>query len=383
MPRGRALSTSTLTVVLALIVVAFGVYGLNARRGYASGRPSDLAEVSQVRNADGFPGTDACAKIAAAISANGGGGMIDARAFTGMQPCATNMFSNVTAAVHIIFGQVTLQITVPQALPSVEGIWISGQSRRAGLDSGGTLWKWTGDTNREAILDASNTSNFQLSDIHIADPGAKCSYGVKLGGVKPTYWDRLSNVYINGMQHGIGILLGNATPNVPSDVTIDYVQVSDVGICMQGAFQDIFIYNLDCMHANTAGLVLEGNSSFSQWGGHYGGNAFDIRAYGDSGRWNFDGVWFENSKRGILSVPRPITPTGPINFNNCHLSTSATSGYMLDTTNINGVVNFIGNTIVQQGSVSVTTIYLASTLTDSVRLGNTGARWVGADVPMH
>src|SRR5579872_3990146 len=51
----------------------------------------DPLQIGGVRLADAFMGTDACAKIAAAIATlPSTGGVVDARGFEGTQPCASN-----------------------------------------------------------------------------------------------------------------------------------------------------------------------------------------------------------------------------------------------------------------------------------------------------
>jgi len=89
--------------------------------------------------ADQFSGSDMCAKITAAISSLGsGGGIVDATHFTGVQTCASDPSTGVTAPVVVYVGNVTMQLTVPWIIRSSLFKWHGAGPGHSGIHYTGT-----------------------------------------------------------------------------------------------------------------------------------------------------------------------------------------------------------------------------------------------------
>jgi hypothetical protein len=101
----------------------------------ASWSPIYTPPVQGLINVSTYPGVDICAKINAAALANPGI-ILDARQFSGNQPCASNPFNSTTHDMVVLFNNVTIQTTAPWVTQSDADALILGSGR--GGDTRGT-----------------------------------------------------------------------------------------------------------------------------------------------------------------------------------------------------------------------------------------------------
>ncbi len=91
--------------LLALITALFlGILEKEAR---------SLDSATGIVDATTLRGSDACAKIAAAIGTMASGGIVDARKFGGIQACSMNPLTGVTKPVLLMLGSVRIQAKTP------------------------------------------------------------------------------------------------------------------------------------------------------------------------------------------------------------------------------------------------------------------------------
>jgi Right handed beta helix region len=181
--------------------------------------------LNKVEFADRFAGTDACAKIHSAILAlPNTGGVVDARAFHGTQPCASDPFSGgTTVPAQLLLGAATFRLST--------GWFPSAGSKISCLDpqmsalvggNGFSILTVRSDTTIESchLVGGTNgiTSRFtqKASRVLVRNnivEGAVLGPNVNLGS-GTTYWLVRDNVIRNGLNEGVLI---NANPDALSD----------------------------------------------------------------------------------------------------------------------------------------------------------------------
>jgi parallel beta-helix repeat protein len=198
--------------------------------------------LNKVEYADRFAGTDACAKIHAAILAlPKTGGIVDARGFHGAQSCSSDPFAGgATPAVELLIGPAKFQLSV--------GWFPSAGSRITCLDpalstiagsAGFSLLTLRSDTTVENChLLSGNNGITSLSKLAAARvmvrnnivEGSVLGPNVNLGG-GTTYWVVQGNVIRNGLNEGVLINAnGNAVADDPNCTSADncgYNQILD------------------------------------------------------------------------------------------------------------------------------------------------------------
>jgi hypothetical protein len=101
--------------------------------GSVNGLDITPKSVNGLQMAEQFTGADACAKIAAAITAlPSGGGTVDARSFTGDQTCASSIvLGSTTKPVTLLLGNSRLIISTSPAITIHNGSKVLGTSQKA------------------------------------------------------------------------------------------------------------------------------------------------------------------------------------------------------------------------------------------------------------
>lgn len=142
---GVEVPSSTLAL-LPLASIGRAAWVTDSLGGLHIGDGGTWNKVYPVINALEMTGTTAGAKIADGISRlPTGGGIIDARGFSGAQTISQDMWSGVasTKPVQIWFGNATYSISVTQAV-TAHGTRLVGFSPGKDTDNTGTAFKWTG-----------------------------------------------------------------------------------------------------------------------------------------------------------------------------------------------------------------------------------------------
>lgn len=326
-----------------------------------------------------FLGADACAKIDAAVQAAGGTGIIDAREFTGSQNCASNMFAHQTGPLEIRFGLLQLHVTVTQA-PLYTATLVGVNKGEGSPTTSWTRWLWDG-TVGGTLFDASAEEGHVVKQIAFDGYNGlhQAATTVKFGSASATRFNNsMYNVYIAGgttASLDTGSYIGSGLSAAGFyDVLINGSGAGGAGVI--GRCQQCNFYNLT-VEGSAIGAKIDGNSKEQFYGGVFTHNGYDLEFADDSAGAEFFGTWFEASTNGILYLPNSVTMLSPLSFYNCAISTSKVGGNLLDTTNLTGVVNFLGNWISGPGGTT-TTINIASTVNVlSERFGNTGETWAG------
>jgi hypothetical protein len=220
-----------------------------------------------------------CAKISAAAtmlaSSHPGGGVIDARGFSGSQHCAGNMFANWPASpfwATVIFGDVQIQTDVQVAIPSFTGMT-------------GTTYS---DNNAPGphgfTIQASNAFPVNTALVALAPiPSTTASFGVQIknlavscnapDGTTPTGSIGIQNVYgqeqttldhiiIRGCYTGLQIAGAIGDMNSYTHIAVsDNPGVSSSSfVCLQVgspgySVQDNGIFDINYFECNTTGAV--------------------------------------------------------------------------------------------------------------------------------
>ncbi len=232
--------------------------------------PATSRGTNGVRWPDQYQGTDACAKIAAAIAdLEGADGQIDARALTGAQSCASNPFAGLTStqSLFVLFGNINLTITGSGAWVIPAGgsrtIYLQGMNSQRGSGAG---LKPAG-----SIITNSTAS----SDTITITPNAD---GVTIAGF-----------YFTGRSTGKHINL-SAGPGIVSQVYIQGNQFNGMGYGVygttvrRGTIFECTIRDNIFNGQSATGIYLNSanNGSISQWAindnrvQNFGGNGIDL-----------------------------------------------------------------------------------------------------------
>jgi hypothetical protein len=237
--------------------------------------PTQFASIDPTQSS----GSDMCAKISAAAAAlaqsHPGGGVIDARGFSGSQHCAGNMFANWPASpfwATVIFGDVQIQTDVQVAIPSFTGMT-------------GTTYS---DNNAPGphgfTIQASNAFPANTALVALAPiPSTTASFGVQIkylavscnapNGTTPTGSIGIQNVYgqeqttfdhiiIRGCYTGLQIAGAIGDMNSYTHIAVgDNPGVSSSSfVCLQVgspsySVQDNGIFDINYFECNTTGAV--------------------------------------------------------------------------------------------------------------------------------
>lgn len=176
--------------------------------------------LNNVKFADRFAGTDACAKIHAAIVALGAsGGVVDARGFRGTQACSSDPFSGgTTPAVQLLIGAANFRLTAQWNLSVGTKITCLDpyQSTITGTSTTTTFVVTGSDATIEnchvvgGLLGRGSRVTVRSNIIE----GSPRGPNINAAG-NPTYWLIQGNIIRNGGNEGV-LINTNANP-VPDD----------------------------------------------------------------------------------------------------------------------------------------------------------------------
>lgn len=143
-------------LAVLLLLMAFTPEYLPLGGGRLTG-PLSAPAVNGVVNAYAQSGSDMCAKIEAAVTALGsGGGLVDARGFSGTQACASNPLASIVPNTTLLLGNVTIQTAVPWALGTSSGT-LNGITLE-GTNPGYTRLVYTGTSAVNCVLCLNGTA---------------------------------------------------------------------------------------------------------------------------------------------------------------------------------------------------------------------------------
>lgn len=226
--------------------------------------------LNHVEFADRFAGTDACAKIHAAIVAlPSGGGVVDARGFHGTQPCASDPFSGgTTVPVQLLIGPAQYKLKVGWFPPAGSKITCIDPSLStiAGA-SGFSILTLRSDTTIENchLLGGNNgiTSVFSTARVMVRNniiEGSVLGPNVNLGG-GATYWVVQGNILRDGRNEGVLVNANaRADQNDPRCTPLDN--------CGHNQLLDNWIYRnqKNGIDVNSSRNTIRGNHVFMNGG---------------------------------------------------------------------------------------------------------------------
>lgn len=178
--------TSPLTPASGGTGEAGSVTGIAYHNGSSPDSAATPAQIQSVLsggvvNAFGYIGTDACAKISAAITdaASRGMTLVDATGFSGTQACATDFMSQLRTGMTLLLGNVWFQSTVHQHI-AANGVTVRGQGMYQ------TVLQYTGANTSDAVTGAngvlaltqgaaSNLQDVSISGLFLLGTGASTS----------------------------------------------------------------------------------------------------------------------------------------------------------------------------------------------------------------
>lgn len=147
----------------------------------------DAAATNGLINVSSFAGADICAKINAAAQADPGK-ILDARQFSGIQPCASNPFASTKGDLVVLFNDVLIETKVPWVTNSAFNALILGSGR--------------GSNGRGTQIQATTGFPATCDGLSVGCPI------LRLGnGTQPTFGNRIENLTLdcNFMSGCIGL----------------------------------------------------------------------------------------------------------------------------------------------------------------------------------
>jgi len=322
--------------------------------------------------ADQFPGTDACAKIQAAVSAlPSTGGVVDARGLQGAQTCSANPFTGAKGPVELYLGPATYTISATWVVPVGSAIsclspqatvlhWtsqVAGLNPAAGVYIGHCDLRGANSAGTGAGIDSGNSSNV-IVDSNIIEQWP--SQGINTGG-NESGWKIVNNLIQNNLNEGIYIPATSVNVQVKGNIItgngyngVDCVAVgcliSNNVVSSNGTAgtQDVDGILVFAGSATLTGVVVSGNSVSSNrvdgvrlqtiaGGVIQGASVTGNIATGNGAGAGFgDGIHLDASSGGTITQ---VSVTGNTSFSN------ARNGVTLESNNGGAVIKatVIGN----------------------------------------
>ena len=255
--------------------------------------PFTFGNINRIRYANMFAGTDAGAKIAAAIAdLPSTGGTVDARGLEGAQTISSNPLVGGKANVTILLGAATLTSTVPWTATAANQHIVGLDYEDTTIKAGGAI-TW--------IFDGADYDGIHLENLLFHGDGLALN-GVRVASTNKRQQIRMRDVLIYSTK-GTGLDIGHSIDSLYEHVWINDQSrgLLQVGIDDRAGENNNFV-SCSVGGAQVAGLQLSGGSGAAYFGGIFSANKTDIRIISSAAYYSFHGVYFENATDGIVTI---------------------------------------------------------------------------------